>query len=355
MAKISRIKQLLFGSSAGANQIGVFGSLAAGSAATTTSADTVQSLSNFLTGWFGASVGNNSPAEEDMNGLFFLAFYQLAYLMQSGIPEWNADTVYYTGSFANSSGVIYVSLTDSNTNNAVTDTSNWLPYSGVSVVAKTFTNTGYTAIPGQVIRWDATSGACSQVIPSASAGNSGQSITVKKTDTTFNAITLSGGISTTVSTQGESVKITSNGSAWNIMDRVIPSIETAYTPAISGFGTTTTPLFHWCRTGKYMHIRGSFTAGTVSGATATVDIPNSSAWSMASDADTGGGTYLVGTAAATASTTGIHVLGVSAGTALRFSNMNTSPWITALAGSSIAGTGQTVGFQAWIPIDQWAT
>ena len=51
--------------------------------------------------------------------------YQLAYLMQEGVPEWNADTTYYIGSIVNDGlGNCYRSLTDSNLNNALTDTTN---------------------------------------------------------------------------------------------------------------------------------------------------------------------------------------------------------------------------------------
>lgn len=127
MSKLSRKNQLLFGSLAGAGQIGKFGSLAAGSPDTTTDPELVQSLSNYLTGWFGAVVGSNSPAIEDMNALCFLYAYQLCYLFQSGIPEWNSQTTYYIGSLVNSNGVIYTSIVDDNLNNALSDTTKWVP------------------------------------------------------------------------------------------------------------------------------------------------------------------------------------------------------------------------------------
>ncbi|PNA42272.1 hypothetical protein, partial [Pseudomonas sp. MPR-AND1A] len=86
MAKLSRVTQKIFGSSAGANQIGKFGSYAAGSPVISSDPTVIQSLSNWLTGWFGAVVGGNSPAIEDMNAVCFVYAYQLAYLMQQGIP-----------------------------------------------------------------------------------------------------------------------------------------------------------------------------------------------------------------------------------------------------------------------------
>ena len=60
-----------------------------------------------------------------MNSLFLLAFQQIAYLFQAGIAEWDASTTYYIGSMVNVNGATYVSKTNANTNNAVTDASNW--------------------------------------------------------------------------------------------------------------------------------------------------------------------------------------------------------------------------------------
>jgi hypothetical protein len=61
-----------------------------------------------------------------MNALQFLFSRQLAYLFQSGIPEWNAETAYYVGSWAtDSAGIPYVSLVDNNINNALTDATKW--------------------------------------------------------------------------------------------------------------------------------------------------------------------------------------------------------------------------------------
>lgn len=130
MAKLTRKLMKLFGSTAGTNAIAKFGSLAAGSATRYTGAtadpDNIQALGNWLTGWYGAVLGGNSPAIEDMNGAMFVFAYQLAYLMQTGVPEWNSGTTYYIGSLVNNgSGVLYRSLTDTNLNNVLTDTTNW--------------------------------------------------------------------------------------------------------------------------------------------------------------------------------------------------------------------------------------
>lgn len=127
MAKITRYVQNLFGNLVGAaGNYGKFGSLAAGTPQFTKDPKEIQSLDAWNLGWAAATVGNKSPALQDRNALDFLAFYQLAYLLQQGVPEWNADTTYYQNQLCSSGGMIYVSLTDENFNNAVTDTNNWI-------------------------------------------------------------------------------------------------------------------------------------------------------------------------------------------------------------------------------------
>jgi hypothetical protein len=131
MSKLARAYMKVFGENASQTQFGVFGSFAAGSAAKSKDPEMIQSLPNYLDGWFGAVVGGFSPSIEDMNALCYLFAYQLAYIMQSGVPEWNADTVYYTGSFVStSSGGLFVSTSNNNTgNNPATDSTNWKRYS----------------------------------------------------------------------------------------------------------------------------------------------------------------------------------------------------------------------------------
>lgn len=101
MSKIVRKNQKIFGINAGFDQIAQFGSLAASAPTFTTDPETIQALSNYLVGWFNGVEATNSPAIEDMNALCYLYAYQLAYLMQQGIPEYNSATTYYMGSLIN--------------------------------------------------------------------------------------------------------------------------------------------------------------------------------------------------------------------------------------------------------------
>lgn len=130
MAKLTRVLQRIFGSGAGTDQIAVFGSLFAAAPTFTTDPAAAQSLSNWLTGWLGAAIDGNAPAIEDMNSVLFVYAYQLAYVMQAGVPEWETNTVYYTGSLASVAGVIYCSRTDANQGNLVTDVVNWKKVGG---------------------------------------------------------------------------------------------------------------------------------------------------------------------------------------------------------------------------------
>lgn len=130
MARLARYTQQLFASTAGVNQIAEFGAFAAGSPGNTYSGSTItpaiiQTLANYLQGWFAAVEGAYSPAIEDMNALFYLGFYQLCYGYQAGVPEWDSATTYYTGSIVQSSGVMYVSIVDTNLNQAITDSTKW--------------------------------------------------------------------------------------------------------------------------------------------------------------------------------------------------------------------------------------
>lgn len=98
MALLTRALQKIFGSTGGTTEFGQVGSKAAGSPVTTKNLETIQSLSQYDQG-LNAIVSDQGtsvlPYLEDINSLHFLETSQLAYLMQSGIPEWDDATEYY--------------------------------------------------------------------------------------------------------------------------------------------------------------------------------------------------------------------------------------------------------------------
>lgn len=126
MAKITRAAQKIFGNLVGATgNFGKFGSLAAGTPQYSKDPKEIQSLSAWDLGWAAATVGTKSPALEDMNSLFYLAFRQLAYLLQTGMPEYDAETPYFLNSQCQVAGVEYISLQDNNTGNDPTTATNF--------------------------------------------------------------------------------------------------------------------------------------------------------------------------------------------------------------------------------------
>lgn len=140
MPALPRKTQQIFGSGlTPAGNVAIWGSLQAGTPAFSDDPDQIQSA-NFLQGLNGAVVGNRSPAMEDLNGLFLLVTKQLAYLFQSGLPEWDPGTAYFVDGFCRKAGVVYISIIDDNLNNdPASDTNSWV------TLKSTLAPTGSTA------------------------------------------------------------------------------------------------------------------------------------------------------------------------------------------------------------------
>lgn len=128
MARLTRKNIKVFAGNATNN--GVFGSLQAENPVTTTNVEQIQSLPAWSVGWNSATMTSEKlPPLEEFQGIQYVTTYQQAYLMQEGMPEWASTVTYYKGSLAKevtSNGFrIYCSLTNDNTNNLLSDTSNW--------------------------------------------------------------------------------------------------------------------------------------------------------------------------------------------------------------------------------------
>lgn len=128
MVRLTRKNIKVFAGNATNN--GVFGSLQAGNPVTTTNVEQIQSLPAWSVGWNSATMTSEKlPPLEEFQGIQYVTTYQQAYLMQEGMPEWASTVTYYKGSLAKkvtSNGFrIYCSLTNDNTNNLLSDTSNW--------------------------------------------------------------------------------------------------------------------------------------------------------------------------------------------------------------------------------------
>lgn len=129
---------------------------------------------------------------------------------------------------------------------------------------------------------NAGSGGFTVSLPAAS-GNTGLTYVIKKTDSSFNAVTIDpngsetidGQTTTTLNTQNEALTIQCDGSNWQIIERRIPSAWISYTPAFSpGFGTVTLLESKWRRVGDSIEIRGRAVAGTTNASDMTIGLPS---------------------------------------------------------------------------------
>lgn len=116
MSKINRAYQKIFGGTGVTSDFGEFGSLAAGTPTTTKDPATIQSLAAWLGGWAQATIGSLIPPYQDMNSVHYLAFYQICYLLQMGIAEWDNQTEYCINSIVQYNNLIYTSLVNTNIN-----------------------------------------------------------------------------------------------------------------------------------------------------------------------------------------------------------------------------------------------
>lgn len=125
MPRITRASQKIFGSNSANN--GQFGSAADGTKQISNDVEVLQALPAYIAGWAAAVIsGEKLPTLEEMQALDYINTYQLSYLFQEGIPEYDDGTTYYTASIVKEPGgyTLYASLGDNNTGNAL-NTGSW--------------------------------------------------------------------------------------------------------------------------------------------------------------------------------------------------------------------------------------
>ncbi len=146
MAKLQRATQQVFASNANENSITQFGTAKNVSPNYTSNVEEIQGIGEglspetFLNGWANSLETDLAPFMQDSNALWFMITYQIAYLMQQGIPEYDEGTEYSVGSLCkeekNGVVIIYKSLTDNNIGNATSDGTYWTMYSADDNLAK---------------------------------------------------------------------------------------------------------------------------------------------------------------------------------------------------------------------------
>lgn len=111
MAGLTRKTLIPFGNAGPTSSFGQFGSKELGSPQTSQDPTVIQQLSAWVDGWQTAVVAGDKAAYiEDMNGWCLVHSYMTAYCFQSGIPEWDNGTLYFTNSIVQQLGQIFLSL-----------------------------------------------------------------------------------------------------------------------------------------------------------------------------------------------------------------------------------------------------
>lgn len=128
MAKLARVTYTQFGKSGSTGNFTKFGSTVNPGPATpvyTKGIFDIQNDSAWVNGWQSAVYDSNkAPFLEDVNAWCLVHAYEMAYLFQEGIPEWDAGTTYPKDAVVKgaaggaSAGQWFQSLQDNNLNNA---------------------------------------------------------------------------------------------------------------------------------------------------------------------------------------------------------------------------------------------
>lgn len=191
MAKLTRVTNVIFASGASGTDIEQFGSkVQSGTPNYTTDPAVIMALAAWSNGWSAALVvANKSEYKQDRNAVDYVASYQIGYLLQQGVAEWDNATPYFINSVVQYSTNFFISLIDNNTGNT--------PPAGAS-------NSKWRYLSGQPTRTVLTAGAGTYTPPTgcvaisvsmigAGGGGAGSSNGNAGGDTTFSTFTAGGG------------------------------------------------------------------------------------------------------------------------------------------------------------------
>jgi len=130
MTPLTRVTGRVFGINAPLDEIGVFGSAKAQNPTNSKSVAEIQGLPAYLEGWGSGIISTeNFPPMEEVTGVLNTISYQACYLLQEGVPVYDANTEYSNTSIVkNISGNVlqfYISKINGNQNRPLTDTDAW--------------------------------------------------------------------------------------------------------------------------------------------------------------------------------------------------------------------------------------
>ncbi len=221
--------------------------------------------------------------------------------------------------------------------------------------------TGYSASVGDVV--DCSAASFLITLPTA-VGNLGKQISVRHSGSsivqsytflcvggqTVNGVTNSSAWS--VVTNGEFVTIMSDGANWKVVSHQTDTAWTAYTPTITGFGSTSSVAYQWRRSGPDIQVRGSHVNATVQTSLASWSVPTTIG-TMPSSNTTGNPGPVVGSYGANGGTAWSgHVLtatATSTGVVYAGGNGGTTTMITPSNGSVVTGNGVALTVQFSYP------
>jgi hypothetical protein len=230
MAKLEVKLQKIFADigatgASGEYQLTQFGSLRAGSPLATSDPTTIQALAAFDYGFINAIINNSPPAIQDIDAICRTLTIGIAYLQQSGIPEYHIGKEYHYGSFISSTdGTIFMSVINNNIGNALSDTASWMIYK--SNIWRTETtailNVAYNDV-NLICNYATTT---TVNLPAIGSHNKGRRIFIYQGSSGSSILTRAGsdtidGASTfTISGNIETITIQSNGvNRWDIIGR----------------------------------------------------------------------------------------------------------------------------------------
>lgn len=221
----------------------------------------------------------------------------------------------------------------------------------------------YTALTSDsYINCNATSAAFTITLYTA-VGNAGKTLTITKTDSTFNSVTVDGSGSQTINgaltaalcTQFESITIFSDGANWFILERRIPSVWTSYTPTTNGLGTITSLDCYWRRIGANCEIVSNFTVGTSTAVEPQVGLPSGLSTAASRFAITA--YQACGASSPFSAATTNQYIPLSSKNATYFSigiqNGSLSGLSPLAAANAYFGSGNRMSFNVSIPITGW--
>ncbi len=141
-------------------------------------------------------------------------------------PSWSSTQIYSMGDIvrdASGYGLLYVSLTSSNTGNVLTSVGNWRIFDGN---VRAISSTGAATVTDNMIRSVSTAGAIIVTLPACSTTPIGKRITVKDVGTGGYTTSVRGAGSDTVDgavtygtalAQYDSLTVMNSGSTWDVV------------------------------------------------------------------------------------------------------------------------------------------